>query len=478
MNILEYRSFYLVGIKGVALTALAQCLVDAGVQVQGSDVAEEFVTQPQLDRLGIKVDIGFDHPIPSDVECVIYTAAHQSQDNQQVRQAQERGLVVVSHAEALASLFNQKQGVAVCGVGGKSTTSAMISWILSKTNRQPSFAVGVGDIIGLGKTGQWIDGDGVFVAEADEYVTDPAAAQRGEPITPRFSFLHPRVTVCTNLQFDHPDVYRDFEHTQQVFGDFFRQIKPDGALIVNGQDAPLVALAQRVAAQSKLQLWTFGDETTSADFRLVEFQPAAGLTSATFTWQDGAYNLELQLPGRFNCLNALASLAVTTHVGVPIPEAVAALASFRSTTRRCEWKGDQHGVLRYDDYAHHPAEVAQMIQAFREWYPTQRLVVAFQSHTFSRTKALFNEFVAALTAADEVAMIDIFPSAREAADSSVSSDKLCAALTAARPSLTAHNYRQLPQLASYLKASLQPGDVLITMGAGDIYQVHDMLNGS
>jgi UDP-N-acetylmuramate--alanine ligase len=169
---------------------------------------------------------------------------------------------------------------------------------------------------------------------------------------------------------------------------------------------------------------------------------------------------------------------VTTQLGVPLSEALAALASFSSTTRRCEWKGDQGGVVRYDDYAHHPAEVAQMIQAFREWYPTQRLVVAFQSHTFSRTKALFNEFVAALTKADEVAMIDIFPSAREAADPTVSSDTLCAAITAAQPSIKARNYQQLPQLAAYLKSSLQPGDVLITMGAGDIYQVHGILNGS
>ncbi len=487
MNLLSYQSFYLVGIKGVAMTALAQCLLDAGKKVTGSDVAEDFVTQPLLDKLGVKINVGFDERLPKHVDCVIFTAAHGAQRNPQVLQAVEREIPTLPHAQALAELFNAKKGIAVCGVGGKSTTSAMIAWILdhaaqAELNAGVSFAIGVGNIPGLDKTGQWQAKSEYFVAEADEYVIDPAAVKNAQSITPRFSFLKPYITVCTNLHFDHPDVYRDFEHTKQEYGKFFSGIKENGSLIINGDNDDLVELAEQViedaldSNSTDRQLFQFG-KSAAADFKLTDFQSAAGWTEAKLFHKlyEEEFVLKLQIPGEFNVLNAMAAILAAEEAGVPIEESIEYLASFRSTLRRAEYIGEKRGVKFYDDYAHHPDEIAKVIHAFREWFPDQRLVVAFQSHTFSRTKALFNDFVDAFQEVDEVTMINIFASAREQSDDSVSSDLLCEEIHDKYPNITAHNLGSIHALAGYLHDDLHKGNVCLTIGAGDIYQVHDLL---
>jgi len=487
MNLLTYNSFYLIGIKGVAMTALAQCLVDAGKKVRGSDVEETFVTQEILNKLGIKIDIGFEAKIPDDCDCVIYTAAHHAQANPQVIQAKERELPSLPHAVALAELFNAKLGIAVCGVGGKSTTSAMISWILQKESEEKpgkdiSFAVGVGNIPGLEKTGQWKADSRFFVAEADEYVIDPSAPSRGEKITPRFSFLQPMITVCTNLEFDHPDVYRDFDHTKEVYAAFFAGMKESGFLIINSDNSDLMNLASDTLVKSNdvktldQKIVTFG-KNVKADLQLIGYETSPGFTTSILLDKilDEKFILKLQIPGEFNVMNAMAAILATASTGVAVEDAIRHLEGFRSTLRRAEYVGEKHGIKFYDDYAHHPNEIQKVIHAFREWFPDRRLVVAFQSHTFSRTKALFPEFVDAFSGADEVAMIDIFASAREKRDDSISSDLLCAEIQKKYPKIPARNCKTVPLLAEYLQKNLKAGDVCITVGAGDIYHVHEYL---
>lgn len=486
MQMLDRSSFYLVGIKGVAMTALAQCLLDAGKKVSGSDVAEAFVTQGILDKLHIHIDQDFLAEIPADVDCVVYTAAHQALQNPQVQQAQSKKLFLLSHAEALAEFFNQKQGIAVCGVGGKSTTSAMITWIFAQAAEKlqmppQSFAVGVGNILGLDKTGQWIadSKSAFFVAEADEYVTDPSAPSRGEKITPRFSFLKPFVTVCTNLRFDHPDVYKDFSQTQEVYQQFFMQIQPKGALVMNADDQPLVELAQKVLAQQTspeqaTRLYSFGT-SEKASLQCTKFSSEKGKTVSEVTDHTHNYQLTLSIPGQFNAMNALAAAAVCNGLGIPLEKCFEFLSEFRSTSRRAQFIGEKNGVTYYDDYAHHPDEVRQVIQAFKDWFPTQKLIVAFQSHTYSRTKALLPEFAAAFVAADEVVMTDIFSSAREAKDESISSDVLCAEIQKKSPSVRATNFKTNEALSEFFRTQLRPGDVVLTVGAGDIYKVHDLV---
>ena len=467
--ILDFQHFHLVGIKGVAMTSLAQMLLDAGKMVTGSDVSEDFVTEEILDRLPIKItDLSQD--LPADIDCVVYTAAHQGPSNRQVKLAQDKKIPCYSQAEALGEFFNRQEGIAVCGVGGKSTVSAMIAFILNQNveSREwkvgASFSVGVGNIPGLNKTGQWSEQSKYFVAEADEYVIDPQAKI---PI-PRFSFLQPKITVCTNLKFDHPDVYADFAATKQVYTKFFSQIKTGGSLIINADDVNLTKI------KTKTKKISYG-EISSADYRLLNYRAEAGKTISHFTYRREEYELVLSVPGIYNVKNALAAIAASQVAGVKMADSIKALSGFTGTKRRFEFIGEKDGLKFYDDYAHHPDEITAVIQALNDWYPRGKKYIAFQSHTFSRTKQLFSEFVASFAAADRVLMIDIFPSAREKADSTVSSDLLCQAIRAKYPQTQAENLGSIQNLAKFIKQNLRSGDILLTVGAGDIYEVHDFL---
>jgi UDP-N-acetylmuramate--alanine ligase len=475
MKLENFQHFYLVGIKGVAMTSLAQILLDAGKSVRGSDTAEDFVTKAVLSSLDIQIDTSFDQELPSKTDCVIYTAAHNGQFNRQVVQAQEKSIPTFSQAAAVAEFFNAKKGIAVCGVGGKSTTSAMITWILEKTGHEPSFSVGVGKIIGMENTGRWIAPSEHFVAEADEYVTDPSAPSRGEPITPRFSFMHPFVTVCTNYKYDHPDVYKTPADTAAAFQAFFNQINPEGTLILNSgdHDVPRQTTAGTIR--------TVGTDAT-ADLQILSdaTQSQEGKTSTTLVdHQSGqSFTLTLAVPGNYNLENAAFAVMACAVVGVPISEACAALASFQSTQRRFEKIGEKKGVLYFDDYAHHPSEVKQVIAAIASWYPNRRVMIAFQSHTFSRTKQLFDEFVDAFATAKEVVLIDIFASARENFDPSITSDMLVTAIQEKYPAIKIRNVKTVENLAGYLQLELQSGDVCLTIGAGDIYKVHELIKNT
>ncbi len=476
MNWRNYSQYYLVGIKGVAMTSLAQILQDAGKTIHGSDTEEKFVTQEILDTMGVSID-SFQTELPAETDCVVYTAAHQGQFNPQVVAAQSRNIACFSQAEAVASFFNEKKGIAVCGVGGKSTTSAMITWILDKSGRAPSFSVGVGKILGMERTGVWQEHSEYFVAEADEYVTDPTAPSRNEPITPRFSYMQPFVTVCTNFAFDHPDVYKSIADTQAAYQSFFNQIKPGGALILNDRDRDNVP-----GSTATDQIFYLGS-SGSADFGIVEgsVQYQDGGTRAQLfdrtdsTTAPTAYELALQIPGVYNLENAVAAVFACKLIGIPIVESCQALQSFQSTRRRFEKIGEKNGVLYFDDYAHHPSEVKNVIEAIKLSYPGKRILIAFQSHTFSRTKQLFGQFVQAFEHAHEVALIDIFASAREAYDSSITSDMLVDSVRQTFPQVKIQNLKTIENLASFLQTELHPGDICLTIGAGDIYKVHDYI---
>ena len=460
MALLDAQNFYLVGIKGVAMTSIAQCLLDAGKTVSGSDIAEDFVTEPILTRLALKIEDIATIPdfVNQKIDAVIYTAAHQGIDNPQVQAALQVGVPIYTQAQALAEFFNQKNGLAVCGVGGKSSVSAMITFVLDQLAPQElSFSVGVGEIIGMAKTGQWQKNGQYFVAEADEYVIDPHAREKGLLITPRFAFLKPFATVCTNLKYDHPDVYASFEDTKKTFAKFFSQIKTGGHLIINGDNQDLVQLVKELN-RPDLKITTFGESET-CDFKLQDFDFA------------------LQVPGKFNLMNALAALACLAQLDFDPEQIISALKQFRSTKRRFELvkKDEQH--WHYDDYAHHPSEVLAVIDTLNENFGEQKKLIAFQPHTFSRTRQLFDDFVNSLAthtqANDEILLIDIFPSAREAFDPNMNCDKLVAAVKAKYPNCQIQNLKTREALANYVKQSNYT--IFITIGAGDIYHVHELL---
>jgi UDP-N-acetylmuramate--alanine ligase len=335
----------------------------------------------------------------------------------------------------------------------------------------------VGKIIGLEKTGAWEASGQYFVAEADEYVIDTAAISRGEAITPRFSFLEPKISVCTNLEYDHPDVYQSLEHTLAVFGEFLRNTQANGSLIYNHNSPALLELIKTQQDQFKqksLKLQSFGLRAQAdAYLKQSRVENQANIGDVEIFGQ--YYQLQLAIPGEFNLLNALAAILAVNNLGVEVTQAIKALSNFKSTKRRFEFIGEKKGVLYYDDYAHHPHEIKKTIEAFKAWHPNTRKVVAFQPHTYSRTKELLPDFVDALSLAQEVVLLDIFPSARETFDPEVSSDLLVEKIQQQYPLTKIQNLKTIDSLANYCQAQLQDGDILLTMGAGDIYRVYEQI---
>jgi len=445
---LEKNNFFLVGIKGVGMTALASCLVDAGKSVAGADTDERFPTSHNLERLAVPIT-PLDGDLPEDTQVVIYTGSHGGRSQPLVQQAIARGLPVYSHMEALAWFFNRARGIAVCGVGGKSSISAMLAHITAKSDPQ-SYAVGVGEIIGHDRTGRLIDGSKYFIAEADEYIADPTTIGTSQAHI-RFLYLYPQIIICPNLRFDHPDVYRDFAHTQEVFLQFFTQLKTGGVLIYNGDDPHLTKLAAQLRAKRP-------DVTTISYGR-----------ADTNDYPLAKKKIQLAIPGEYNRLNALAAMLAAKQIGLTDDVIRDGLASYRSVKRRLEYLGKRNGVEIWDDYAHHPSEIKAVIAAMHEKYPKGRLVVAFQPHTYSRTKQLFDQFVDALATHRELWLLDIFASAREKLDPSITSQMLAQALARKYPDVSVHAIGTVADLAAKIKTDLHSGDVLLTMGAGDIY---------
>jgi len=458
-----YKNIHLVGIKGVAMTSLAQCLVDLGKVVTGSDIEDEFVTSSLLSSLNLQTYTSFSpEHLHEGTELVIYSGAHKGSQNPEVLAAKERGIPILSHADALGELMQGKRGISVCGVGGKSTVSAMITWILECAHKHPSFSVGVGNVLNIRKTGRYVADSEFFVAEADEYVKDP-----GRDNTPRFLSQHPEVIVCTNVAFDHPDVYKTFEDTKRAYATFFSSLPSNGTLVINGEDQELIQLAKTM----QVKCIDVSSRPESA-WSVCDYTSSVGKNTATLAHEGKTYTLMLCIPGKFNIMNATYAVAAAHVCGVSVEDISTALASFTGTMRRFENKGVKQNVQYYDDYAHHPTEVQATLTALREWYPSARVYAIFQPHTYSRTKALLHEFGESFSQANEAILLDIFASAREEADASISSDHVVQEIQSHGGK--AQNLHNVDQVLEYLKSTVQPSDVVITLGAGDVYHLHSL----
>lgn len=419
------------------MTALALCAQDLHIAVSGSDTDDKFVTDEMLESRGLKSSSDFSpENIPPETDLLVYTGAHSGPKNPEVISALQKNIKAASHAQALGELMQGKIGVSVCGVGGKSTTTAMLATILDKTSQHPSFAVGVGSINPLGAPGRYnVKGD-VFIAEADEYATAPGFDQ-----TPRFMWQKPKIIICTNIAHDHPDIYPTFDDTKKTFLRFFQTLPSDGILVINGDDSVLVDLSQNV----KAKVVTYTRKSTLP---------------------------QLSVPGEYNRLNAQAAVLAANELGISQQQALEAIKTFKGTSRRFEIIGQENEIIYLDDYAHHPQEILAVLKAARQWYKDYHLLVIFQPHTFSRTKALFHEFSQSFKEANQVVITDIYASARESIDPSISGQKLANEIAAHQPGVT---YQPTANLVQYLRQNLKPKTVCLTLGAGDIYKIHDEL---
>jgi len=442
----------MIGIGGIGLSAIARVLAERGVLVSGCDQGASELTG-SLAAAGIPVALGHSADHLQDVELVVVSSAI-PESNPEVMAARRLGIPVVHRRELLALMMRKVDGIAVAGTAGKTTTSAMIAHILVELGHEPTYVVGglAPDLHGNAASGRgrW------FVLEADEY--DHA-----------FEDLCPLVGVVTNVEMDHPDCLADIEAVRQAFGAFMAHVRPEGWLVV-GADSPDARVTVEQAAPKAQVVWFGQGEDAACRMTNVQARPHGGVS---FDWahaEHDAVRVTLQVPGVHNALNATAAMAAVTCCGVDPAAAADALGRFQGVARRFEVKGERDGVLVVDDYAHHPTKIRATLEAARVRYPERRIIALFQPHTYSRTEALLDEFAVCFADADLVRLVDVFP-ARPSERATITAANLAAA--------TRHRdvayVGDLQQAVEYLRQELRPGDLLITLGAGNGYLVGEAI---
>ena len=448
MRFLKLSRIHFVGIGGVGMSGLAELLLSYPLSISGCDAAESDTTR-RLRSLGIPVSIGHDPAHVDSVDLLVITSAL-AEDNDEVRRARARAVPVIRRAEMLGEIMRLKQGIAIAGTHGKTTTTSMIGAILVAAGLDPTILVGgrahyLGTNARLGK-GEWL------VAEADEYDRS-------------FLELTPVLAVVTNVEEDHLDCYRDLAEIMSAFTSFANRVPFYGAVFVGLDDPNASELIRRFSRR----VVTFG-ESPQASLRARELTlDASGARFRVDGDEPGfAGEVVLPLPGRHNVRNALAALAVARELSIPFGAVAEALAGFDGVARRFEVKGERDDVLVVDDYAHHPTEVSATLAAARQAHPRRRLVALFQPHLYSRTRDFAREFGRALNAADVALVTDVYAS-REAAIPGVSGRMVvdqAVSLGHRQAEFIEKKVDVLPSLARLLR----PGDLLLTMGAGDVYR--------
>ena len=439
------------GIKGVGMAALALAYQDAGWEVTGSDTKEKQITDEPLKNRGIKV---FEKFTPRNIwklkkmvwvpaiDKLIYTGAHHGAQNVEVKWAASRGVPVANYARAAGEFFADKKQICVCGVGGKTTTAAMIATILYFNKLDPSWIVGTSEIASLPAAGKYGKGEWAVI-EGDEYVADPVADK-----TPKFMYLNPKIVVCTNIYYDHPDVYKSEKEVAAVYEELFEKVlKNDGKVFLSEQAAKMIegkGKREKGRGEKEMMVYDRGDQ--------------------------GKIREVLKVAGEYNVRNAMAAAMAAKAVGIWEKDIMAGLAQYRGAKRRFEFIGESGGIGLYDDYAHHPAEIRALAAAVKEKFPGKKIRFVFQPHTFSRTKVLFSEFADSLKMADEVIMYPIFASAREEKDETVSSQMLAEEIK--RRGGRAVSVMTEGKLVEYLARTAKPDEVIFTVGAGNLYEAH------
>jgi len=429
------RQLHFIGIGGAGMSGLALVCKELGAAVSGSDRADSTYME-RLRAAGIEPAVGHDAAnLPEDAEVVVSTAIDEA--NPELALARERGLTVRHRGELLAELCAEKRLIAIAGTHGKTTTTAMLAWALRRIGADPAFFVG-GEAPGLGPGGAtanagWGEGEWV-VAEADE--SDAS-----------FLELRPEIAVVTNVEMDHHSRWGSLAELRAAFDRF-----------AAGAEAAVLLEDERHI-----------DHLMGGKGDVRRF----GMTVP------GPVELSLAVPGAHNALNARAALAAAELAGFDVDAAATALADFPGVHRRLELKGERGGARVYDDYAHHPTEVRAALTALREIDPT-RLVVAFQPHLYSRTKAFAEQFGAALALADEAVVLDVYRAREEPVGELAGVSGLDVARAAAdrmggRPVLWAPT---LEQAEAALESRLMPGAALVTVGAGDVFKVGEALLGN
>jgi UDP-N-acetylmuramate--alanine ligase len=423
------KKIYVVGIGGIGLSALAQLYAHEGALVSGSDRSEQPTTE-LLRQKGIKVFVGHAATnVPKDAELLVYSdAIVEGSDGYIERQrARELGVPELSYAEALGQIANQKKVIAVAGAHGKTTTTAMLVDVLEAAGLDPTAVVG--SLRAKTKSNFRAGNGGYFIVEADEFKR-------------HFLSFNPHILVITNIDADHLDYYKDLAEIQSAFRALAQKVPKDGFVVCDRHN-------------QNVQPVVMGLECTIVDYQ-THFDPALPLKVLSL-----------------NRVNAAAVLAVADILKIDANLTKKALAEFSGTWRRFEYRGEtKNGAVLYDDYAHHPAEIAATLKSVRQQFTDKKIIVAFHPHLYSRTKALLPEFASAFSDADEILLAPIF-AAREEPDPEISSEILAEKIR--EQGKDAKALDSLNSVAEYLLQNSHSGDLVITMGAGDIYTIGALL---
>lgn len=457
----ELGHVHFLGMAGVGVSAVARLMQAAGVTISGTD-AKDLPVLEEFRAAGAAVRVGYSAENLASVEeetgaeiSTIIASSIATAGNPEYDEAVRRGMTVLHRSEGLAATMAGRRAVAVAGTHGKTTTSSMTTVLLEKAGLRPTFAVGA-TVSGLGVNAAAGEGEW-FVAEADE--SDGSLLNYA-----------PEVAVVTNVEADHLDHHGTAEAVHQVFVDFTRRITEGGQLILCADDAGARRLLEDVGeevASRGISVVTYGFSET-ADLRITEHTEAAagGLGQQLRVEAFGtAAEIRLTAPGRHNALNALAALAVGLRAGLAPEVCAEALAHFQGASRRFDFRGEAGGVRVYDDYAHHPTEVAAVLQAARS-AAAGKVHAVFQPHLYSRTQLFAGEFAQALRAADEVAVLEIYP-AREQPIPGVTAELITGPLFSGEDA-PGGGLLSREEAVRHVAGAAESGDLVLTLGAGDV----------
>ncbi len=449
----KIEKIHFVGIGGIGMSGIAEVLLNLGYKVSGSDLRESDTTE-RLRGLGGEIRIGHVAENLTNVDVVVTSTAVQN-DNPEVVEAKLRMIPVIPRAEMLAELMRMKYGIAIAGTHGKTTTTSMVATVLTFAGIDPTIVIG-GKLNTLGSNAKLGKGE-YLVAEADE--SDGS-----------FLKLSPSIAVVTNIDADHLDYYEGgIEQIKDTFVEFINKIPFYGLAILCLEDRNIAEIIPRI----KKRFMTYG-LSSQADLRATHVNLEGFQT--TFTAHYKGYRLgdiSFKMPGAHNVLNALACTAVALELDLPFDKIQEGFSQFGGVGRRFTVKGDKNGIMVVDDYGHHPAEIRATLAAARSGWPERRLVVAFQPHRYSRTKELFNEFVTCFYDADVLVITDIY-AASEKPLPGVSAELLA-------DEIRRHGQRDVTYIADrtrlpeHLAGCIKEGDIVITLGAGNIWQAAEEL---
>ncbi|MHB8790602.1 MAG: UDP-N-acetylmuramate--L-alanine ligase [Desulfobulbaceae bacterium] len=447
------KHIHFVGIGGIGMSGIAELLLNLGYRVSGTDLRSSDTTR-RLERLGASISQGHSAEAVTGADVVV-TSSAVSRQNPEVTAAIEQHIPVIQRAEMLAELMRlKKYGIAVAGSHGKTSTTSMVSWMLHLAGLDPTVVIG-GKVDSLGGNAKLGEGE-FLVAEADE--SDGS-----------FLKLSPVIEVVTNIDLEHLDYYRDLEHIKEVFVQFMERIPFYGVVVLCLDDPNIAELLPRI--QKRMITYGLNEQ---AEVHAVEI--SSGGRHSEFTVRRGNLTLgrvRLNTPGRHTIYNSLATIAVGLELEIDFPVIASALASFEGVQRRLQVKGEVAGILVVDDYGHHPTEIRATLDAVREGWPDRRLVVAFQPHRYTRTKGLFDEFKTAFHRADVLVLTDIY-AASEAPLEGVTSAALVDAVKR-HGQRDVHLIPEVEALPRELAGLLRPGDLVLTLGAGNIVHAGEAL---